>query len=181
MLWVFRIKLRADGTLERHKAHLVALGNHQKEGIDYKDMFAPVAKMTTVRLILDIAAKRNYEIHQMDVHNAFFHGDLDEEVYMKPPSGFTRPGDNRVCRLCKYIYGLKHSPRCWFSKLADALVQYGFMQTRSDYSLFVHGGVSLQVLVYVDDLIISGNCPPAIHEFKAYLSTCFHMKDLGIV
>ncbi|KAG7578569.1 Reverse transcriptase RNA-dependent DNA polymerase [Arabidopsis thaliana x Arabidopsis arenosa] len=179
--WVFKIKLKADGSLERYKARLVALGNHQVEGIDYTETFAPVVKMTTVRLILDIAAKRNYEVHQMDVHNAFLHGDLDEEVYMKPPPGFSQPGDKRVCRLRKSIYGLKQSPRCWFAKLADALQKYGFKQTKSDYSLFVfhHGGVSLQILVYVDDLIISGNSSSAIKEFKDYLSTCFHMKDLG--
>lgn len=179
--WVFRIKLRVDGSLERYKARLVALGNHQEEGLNFTETFAPVAKMTTVRMILDIAAKRNYEEHQMDVHNAFLHGDLEEKIYMKPPPGFSTHGDTRVCRLRKLIYGLKQSPRCWFAKLADALKQYGFKQTRSDYSLFVfyNGGISLQILVYVDDLIISGNPPPAIQEFKDYLSTCFKMKDLG--
>ncbi|KAL1213017.1 Retrovirus-related Pol polyprotein from transposon RE2 [Cardamine amara subsp. amara] len=179
--WVFRVKLNADGSLERYKARLVALGNHQVEGLNYTETFAPVAKMTTVRTILDVAAKRNYEVHQMDVHNAFLHGDLDEEIYMKPPPGFSLPGDTRVCRLRKSIYGLKQSPRCWFAKLADALLQYGFKQTRSDYSLFVfhRNGVSLQILVYVDDLMISGNSSSAIQELKDYLSTCFKMKDLG--
>lgn len=179
--WVFRVKLKADGTLERYKARLVALGNHQAEGLDYKETFAPVAKLTTVRLLLDVAAKRNYEVHQMDVHNAFLHGDLEEEVYMRPPPGFTTPGDKRVCRLRKSIYGLKQSPRCWFAKLADSLLKYGFKQSRSDYSLFMfhHGGISVQILVYVDDLMITGNSPSAIQEFKDYLSTCFHMKDLG--
>ena len=179
--WVFRVKLKADGTLECYKARLVALGNHQDEGLDYKETFAPVAKLTTMRLLLDIAAKHQYEVHQMDVHNAFLHGDLEEEVYMRPPPGFTAPGDKRVCRLQKSIYGLKQSPRCWFAKLANALLEYGFKQSRSDYSLFVfhHGGVSVQILVYVDDLMITGNSPSAIQEFKNYLSTCFHMKDLG--
>lgn len=181
--WVFRIKLKSDGSLERYKARLVALGNHQEEGLDYTETFAPVVKMTTVRLILDIAAKKIYEIHQMDVHNAFLDGDLDEEIYMRPPPGFTTPGDKRVCRLRKSIYGLKQSPRCWFAKLADALLNYGFKQTRSDYSLFVfhRDGISLLILVYVDDLIISGNSSSAIQEFKDYLSTCFHMNAYVIV
>lgn len=86
--WVFRIKLKADGTLERYKARLVVLGNNQVEGIDYEETFAHVAKMTTIRVFLDLAAKQDYDVHQMDVHNAFLHGDLDEEVYIKLPPGF---------------------------------------------------------------------------------------------
>lgn len=181
--WVYRIKLNSDGTIERYKARLVVLGNHQKEGLDYKETFAPVAKMSTVRLFLDIAAKQNYEVHQMDVHNPFLHGDLHEEVYMKLPPGFSTPGDTRVCKLKKSLYGLKQAPRCWFAKLADALEKYGFKQTRSDYSLFIYmkNGINLRILVYVDDLIISGNSPTAIQSFKDYLSTCFHMKDLGFL
>lgn len=124
--WVFTIKYRADGTIERFKARLVVLGNHQKEGIDYGETFAPIAKMTTVRLFLDFAAKNNHEVHQMDVHNAFFHRDLHEEVYMKLPQGFQPPGETRVCRLLKSLYGLKQAPRCWFAKLATSLLEYGF-------------------------------------------------------
>ncbi|CAA7037260.1 unnamed protein product [Microthlaspi erraticum] len=117
----------------------------------------------------------------MDVHNAFLHGDLDEEVYMKPPPGFKTDDPTLVCRLRKSLYGLKQAPRCWFSKLRDALVKYGFAQSYSDYSLFsrTRGSSELYVLVYVDDLIIGGNDPAAIKEFKAYLSVCFHMKYLG--
>lgn len=159
----------------------MVLGNHQTEGLDYTDTFSPVAKMTTVRLFLDYAVKNNHQIHQMDVHNAFLHGDLNEEVYMKLPQGFGSPDDTRVCRLRKSLYGLKQAPRCWFAKLTKALRQYGFHQTKSDYSLFVFTakGVSIRVLVYVDDLIISSNSVTALEGFKEYLSTCFHMKDLG--
>ena len=122
------LKFRADGTLERHKARVVVCGNNQVEGDDYNETFAPVAKITTVRSFMQQAASLNWEVHQMDVHNAFLHGDLEEEMSMKPPPGFSRPCDNRVCRLRKS--GLKQSPRCWFSKLTDTLIKYGFKQTR---------------------------------------------------
>ncbi|KAL6315294.1 hypothetical protein AAG906_000383 [Vitis piasezkii] len=106
-----------------------------------------------------------------------------EEVYMKLPPGFERSDPNLVCRLRKSLYGLKQAPRCWFAKLVTALKGYGFLQSYSDYSLFTYtkGNVQINVLVYVDDLIISGNDSAALKTFKAYLSDCFKMKDLGVL
>ncbi|RVW87469.1 Retrovirus-related Pol polyprotein from transposon RE2 [Vitis vinifera] len=181
--WVYRTKYFSNGDIERLKSRLVVLGNHQEAGIDYHETFSPVAKMTTVRAFLAIAASKNWELHQMDVHNAFLHGDLEEEVYMKLPPGFERSDPNLVCRLRKSLYGLKQAPRCWFAKLVTALKGYGFLQSYSDYSLFTYtkGNVQINVLVYVDDLIISGNDSAALKTFKAYLSDCFKMKDLGIL
>lgn len=103
--WVYRTKFTSTGAIERLKSRLVGLGNHQREGIDYNETFAPVAKMTTIRAFLAIAACKNWELHQMDMHNAFFHGDLEEEVYMKLPPGFQCSNPNLVCRLRKSLYG----------------------------------------------------------------------------
>jgi hypothetical protein len=156
-------------------------GNRQVEGVDYNETFAPTAKMVTVRTFLAIAAAKNFQLHQMDVRNAFLHGDLEEEVYMKLPPGFENQSSGKVCRLRKSLYGLKQAPRCWFAKLSDALKTYGFEQSYSYYSLFMlrRRNTELYVLVYVDDIVISGNQSDAIQKFKDYLGHCFHMKDLG--
>lgn len=180
--WIYKLKYHADGTLERHKARLVVLGNNQKEGVDYDETFAPVVKMTTVRTFLEVAAAKQWELHQMDVNNAFLHGELEEEVYMQLPPGFRNGEDrNSVCLLKKSLYGLKQAPRCWFAKLKGALTHYGFKESHADYSMFYirEGTSEIYVLVYVDDLIIGGNDTAGIAKFKKYLGECFHMKDLG--
>ncbi|GKE64676.1 retrovirus-related pol polyprotein from transposon RE2 [Tanacetum coccineum] len=131
-------------------------------------------------LLHAVAVIRNWELHQMDVHNAFLHGDLDEEVYMKLPPGFYG-SCGKVCRLKKSLYGLRQAPRNWFSKLATPLKTFGFTQSYTDYSLFSfkRSGIDLHVLVYVDDLIVAGNNSYVITKFKASMSACIHMKDLG--
>ena len=117
----------------------------------------------------------------MDVHNAFLHSELDEEVYMQMSPGFASPTPGKVCRLRKSLYGLQQAPKCWFAKLAATLTSYGFKQSYSGYSLFTYEAqhIQLNVLVYVDDLIISRNDGTTVQQFKDYLSWCFHMKDLG--
>ncbi|KAJ4795629.1 Retroelement pol polyprotein-like [Rhynchospora pubera] len=181
--WVYRVKYHSDGKVERYKARLVVLGNRQKEGVDFNETFAPVAKMVSVRTFLAVVVAKGWELHQMDVHNAFLHGDLNEEVYMKLPPGFASSHPGKVCRLRKSLYGLRQAPRMWFSKLAAALNAYGFIQSKADYSLFAYqnGGIFITVLVYVDDLVVAGNSGDAIHKFKNYLSSSFSMKDLGVL
>ncbi|CAL1397374.1 unnamed protein product [Linum trigynum] len=183
--WVYRIKVHQDGTIERFKSRVVAKGYTQQEGVDYQDTFAPVVKMTTIGTFLAIAALRNWHIHQLDVNNAFLHGDLQEEVYMtlpkgyKPPPGFTNP----VCRLKKSLYGLKQASRQWFSKLTDKLQQVGYSQSRADHSLFykVTDSSYTCILIYVDDLLVGGNDLAAIQELKGFLHSEFSIKDLGVL
>ena len=180
-MWIYKYKFNADGTMERPKLRLVALEKRQVRGRDFKETFAPVAKMTTIRCLLRVVAGKGWIVHQMDVHNAFLHGDLKEEVYMKLPQGFQASGSNKVCRLHKAIYGLRQTPRCWFAKLTTALKRFGFHHSYVDYSLFVYSkeNVELRVLIYVDDLLICGNDVEFLTKFKEHLGRCFHMKDLG--
>ncbi|KAA3452458.1 Retrovirus-related Pol polyprotein from transposon TNT 1-94 [Gossypium australe] len=125
-----------DGSIERYKARLVILGNNHIEGIDYSETFAPIAKMVIVRTFLSVATAKKLELHPMDVHNAFLHRDLEEEVYMKMPPGFVTQQAGKVCRLRKSLYGSRQTPRCWFAKLTTASKRYGFLQSQSNYSLF---------------------------------------------
>jgi len=155
--WIFKTKFNADGTIERHKAWLVAQGFSQKFWIDYKETFALVAKMTIFRVLLFVAVNQGWSLYQIDVHNAFLHGELEEEVFMKLPQGHPQShSPNLVCKLHKSIYGLKQSPRAWHTKLSVALQTLGFTRSNDDSSLFIqqNSADKLIVLVYVDDLII---------------------------
>jgi len=143
--------------------------------------FAPLAKMITVRALLTIAASKGWELHQMDVHNAFLHGDLHEDLYIKPPLGFHPPQPNLVCKLKKSLYGLRQAPRQWYFKLVSALLRYGFVQSPLDHSLFIYRrhNIFLALLMNVDDMVRTGNSHDHCCEFKSYLQHCFTLKDLG--
>ena len=178
--WVYKLKLKSDGSIERFKARLVAKGFTQKYGVDFDETFSPVIKMTTIRCLLALAAQKTWDLHQLDVNNAFLHGDLHEEVYMKMPEGVPNPG-GYVCKLKKSIYGLKQASRQWFSKLVQELQTQGFIQSKNDYSLFIkrEGDQLTLAAVYVDDIILIGNHTPTILALKHHLHTTFSIKDLG--
>ncbi|CAJ2636330.1 unnamed protein product [Trifolium pratense] len=178
--WVYKIKTKFDGSVERYKARLVAKGFSQQYGIDYEETFAPMAKMTTIRTLIAVASVRQWHISQMDVKNAFLNGDLQEEVYMVPPAGVSH-NQGEVCKLKKALYGLKQAPRAWFEKFSAVIISLKFSSSDYDSALFVrttsHGRIILSL--YVDDMIITGDDVDGIDELKIQLAKIFEMKDLG--
>ncbi|KAL4582843.1 hypothetical protein LXL04_007404 [Taraxacum kok-saghyz] len=178
--WIYKVKTRSDGTVERYKARLVAKGFDQEYGIDYEETFAPVARITSVRSLLAIAAARHWSLYQMDVKNAFLNGDLAEEVYMRPPRGVDHP-PGHVCHLQKALYGLKQAPRAWFEKFSTTVLSLGFSSSPYDSGLFTRTTETgtILLLLYVDDMIITGSDNTGILQLKQSLSSCFQMKDLG--
>ena len=104
--------MKADGSIDKYNARIVVKGYRQKEGLDYFDTYSPVTRITSIRMLIAIAAINNLEIHQMDVKTAFLNGDLEEEIYMEQPEGFVAPGkEKKVCKLVKSLYGLKQAPK----------------------------------------------------------------------
>eukprot|EP01018_Ginkgo_biloba_P024032 Gb_18989 [translate_table: standard] len=181
--WVFRTKYKADGTIDKHKVRLVVKGYTQKEGIEYEETSAPTAKMITIRLVLAIAAQLGWKVHQMDVKSDFLNGDLEEGVYMQQPEGFKVKGKEKlVCRLDKALYGLKQAPRAWYIKIDEHLRGSGFQRSASDPNLYIKKDGDLVILVvYVDDLVITGNSLKLIDEVKGDLGKAFEMTDLGLL
>uniref|UniRef100_A0A803NSQ7 Uncharacterized protein n=1 Tax=Cannabis sativa TaxID=3483 RepID=A0A803NSQ7_CANSA len=180
--WVYREKLNADGSFQRFKARLVAKGFHQRPGIDFGETFSPVIKASTVRIVLTIAVTKGWDIGQLDINNAFLNGTLVEDVYMAQPEGFVEKGkEDYVCKLNKSLYGLRQAPRAWFEKLKNTLSSWKFKNSKADTSLFFYktDTVIILVLIYVDDIIVTGNDSKRVKQFIDELNKRFTLKDLG--
>jgi hypothetical protein len=179
--WIFKKKMRLDGTIDKYKARLVAKEFTHKKGEDYFDTYSPMARLTTIRLLIALAAFYGMHIHLMDVKTTFLNGELEEEIYMEQPDGFVVKGqESKVCRLLKSLYGLKKAPKQWHEKFDQTLTSVGFVANEADKCVYYrHGGGQMVILcLYVDDILIFGNTA-VIDEVKSFLSSCFDMKDLG--
>ena len=181
--WIFKKKLKADGSIDKYKARLVIKGFRQKQDLDYFDTYSQVTRITSIRMLIAIASILNLEIHQMDVKTAFLNGELEEEIYMQQPEGFLSPGnENKVCKLGKSLYGLKQAPKQWHEKFDETTLSNGFKINKSDKCVYIRYTDIGYVIVclYVDDLLILGNNNAIIKSTKDMLSSRFDMKDLGV-
>lgn len=180
--WIFKIKRNADGTIKKFKARLVAKGYVQESGIDYDEVFAPVARLETIRLLSALAASHGWQIHHLDVKTAFLYGELKEDVYVEQPEGYEVKGkEHKVYKLSKALYGLKQAPRAWNTKLDRVLKEMKFTRCTKENAVYRKEDKQtiLIIAIYVDDLFITGNSLDVISEFKRGMSSKFEMSDLG--
>nr|GFB90050.1 retrovirus-related Pol polyprotein from transposon TNT 1-94 [Tanacetum cinerariifolium] len=139
--WVYKTKYNENGEVEKYKARLVAKGYSQTCGIDYTEVFAPVACLETVRLVISLAAQNDWVLFQLDVKSAFLHGELSEEVFIDQPHGYIKKGaEQKVYRLKKALYGLKQAPRAWYSQIESYFTKEGFKRCPYEHTLFVKAG-----------------------------------------
>jgi hypothetical protein len=174
--WVFKLKRDEAGAIVKHKTRLVARDFLQREGIDFDDTFAPVARMESVWLLFALATQEGWRVHHMDVKSAFLNGDLKEEVYVHQPPGFAIPDkEDKVLRLHKTLYGLQQALRAWNIKLDSTLKGMGFGQSPHEVTIYRwgNGGNAILVGVYIDDLVITGIKDAEVTAFKEEMKTTF--------
>ena len=178
---VYKIKRDGNDQVERYHARLVVKGYAQKEGIDFNEIFSPVVRLTTIRVVLAMCAAFDLHLEQLDVKTAFLHRELEEEIYMLQPEGFKEKG-NLVCRLTKSLYGLKQAPRCWYKRFDSFIIGLRYSRLSSDpctyYKRFGDNDFII-LLLYVDDMLVVGPNKDRVQELKAQLAREFDMKDLG--
>ncbi|KAD5962030.1 hypothetical protein E3N88_13503 [Mikania micrantha] len=181
--WLYKIKEAVENGQPRYKARLVAKAFAQQAGVDYTEIFSPVVKHTSIRLILSIVAAQDLELEQLDVKTAFLHGYLDEQIYMEQPKGFESPGNlNKVCLLKRSLYGIKQSPRQWYKRFDDYIVGQGFRRSEYDQCVYLKEYVTgsfLYLLLYMDDMLIVCKDKSEIEDTKSILMEEFEMKCLG--
>ena len=168
--------------MDKHKARLVAKGYTKQHGVDYTEVFAPVARMETIRLVVALSAQRRWAIYQLDVKSAFLHGELHEEVFVEQPCGYVQKGnEQKVYKLKKVFYGLKQAPRAWYSRIEAYFLKEGFEKCDYEHTLFIKTNKEGKVLIvslYVDDLIFTGNDELMFIEFKHSMKHEFDMTTL---
>nr|GEV08466.1 hypothetical protein [Tanacetum cinerariifolium] len=173
---------RLDNTVIRNKSRLVAKGYAQKEGVDFEESFAPIARLEAVRLFIAYAAHKSFIVYQMDVKTTFLYGPIKEEVYVNQPDGFVDPyHPDKVYRLKKALYGLKQAPKAWYDELFNFLVSKGFSKGSIDPTLFItkHRGYVLLVQIYVDDIIFGSTNTKLLKQFKKIMHNKFEMSMMG--
>ena len=179
--WIYKIKHTAFGRIEKYKARFVARGFSQKEGIDYEENFAPVARYTSIISVLSLAAVMKWKVHQIDVKTTFLNGAVEEEVYVVQPLGFkTHDRKTHLCKLKKSLYNLKQAPRTWYGIIDSFLSSLGFTKSKVDPNIYhkVEEGNPVILLLYVDDLFVTGE-DGLIVDTKRNLDVEFEKKDLG--
>ncbi|MCO5579404.1 hypothetical protein L7F22_033259 [Adiantum nelumboides] len=180
--WVYKTKVKSDAA-SKYKARLVAKGYKQKHGVDFDEIFSPVVKLATLRLVLGLVAFEDMELKQMYVKTAFLHGDLLEMIYMMQPEGFVSKGrEKKVCKLLKSLYGLKQSPRAWYHKFDAFMRSQGYKRCNSDHCLYTKkagDGSLLLLILYVDDMLIASKNVTELDALQQSLRKRFDMKDLG--
>ena len=181
--WVCNVKKNFDGSINKYKAHLVAKGFHQVPSFDFHDTFSLVIEPATIHVVISLAISHKWTMRQLDFNNAFLNGFLKEDIYMEQPPSFANPSHPTwVYKLHWALYGLKQAPWAWFERLHSKLLTLGFHSYKVDTSLFLkfESEHSLYILIYVDDVLITGNSATQVQDFITQLQTSFALKDLGV-
>ena len=181
--WFYRLKETSDSTNRNYKARSIVKGFRQEYGVDFDEICPRVVKVTTLRFMLGVVATENLELIQLDVKTTFLHGDLKDEIYMEQSKGFVASGqEHLVCRLKKSLYRLKHAPRQWYKKLDNFIRSVGFSKSDENHCLFTkpaQDGSPIFLIIYVDDMLLSGRYTGELTELVRQLRLKFAMKDLG--
>jgi hypothetical protein len=180
--WVYKLKKGVDDKVERYKARLVAKGYSKKLGIDFHEIFSPVVKIVSIQSVLALVALLDLDLEQLDVKNAFLHGDLDDEIYMEQPEGFIQNRNKKfVCRLKKSLYGLRQSPKQWYKKFDSFMVSQNYTRSEYDHCVYfkkLNNGIFIILVLYVDDMLLEIKSITEINRLKAQMVRTFNMKDL---